>query len=139
MIEIPTAHSHRSSAPRRLARPAHAGRHRLAPRGGGWGRRGVSSGHPPPAPQAKPLADAIRKHGSIENRPHGVLDIAFDEGSRRQQDRNGSANLATLRRLTLTLLHEDTSMKRGIKAKRFACPLEPDDLLQIFQQSKIGA
>ena len=30
-------------------------------------------------------------------------------------------------------------MKRGIKAKRFACALEPDDLLQIFQQSTIGA
>jgi hypothetical protein len=67
------------------------------------------------------------------------LDIAFDEDSRRQQDRNGGANLATIRRLTLSLLRQDTSLKRGIKAKRFACALDPNDLLQIFQQPKIGA
>ena len=90
-------------------------------------------------PKAQPLADAIRKQWSIENSQHGVLEIAFDEDSRRQQDRNGGANLATLRRLTLRLLRQDPSLKRGIKAKRFACALDPDDLLQIFQQSKIGA
>ena len=41
--------------------------------------------------------------------------------------------------LGLKLLRQDTTLKRGIKAERFACALDPDYLLQIFQQSKIGA
>lgn len=90
-------------------------------------------------PKAKSLADAIRKHWSIENGQHWVLDIAFNEDARRQQDRNGGANLAAIRRLTLSLLRQDQSLKRGIKAKRFACALDPNYLLRIFQQSKIGA
>ena len=68
-----------------------------------------------------------------------MLDIAFDEDSRRQQDRNGGTNLAAIRRLTLSLLCQDTSRKRGIKAKRFTCAIVPNDLLQIFQQSKLDA
>jgi predicted transposase YbfD/YdcC len=90
-------------------------------------------------PKAAPLAHAIRKHWSIENGQHWVLDIAFGEDSRRQQDRHGGANLATIRRLTLSLLRQDTSLKRGIKAKRFACALDPNYLLQVFQQAKIDA
>lgn len=90
-------------------------------------------------PKAKSLAKAIRKHWSIENCQHWVLDLAFGEDAHRQQDRNGGANLATIRRLTLSLLRQDQSLKRGIKAKRFACALDPNYLLRIFQQSKIGA
>ena len=89
--------------------------------------------------QAQPLAHAIRKHWSIENGQHWVLDIAFGEDSRRPQDRHGGANLATIRRLSLRLLRQDTSLKRGIKAKRFACALDPNDLLQVFQQGQIDA
>ena len=122
-----------------MARPALAGRHRLSPRSrgaGSWESRLDIISLPP---KAKPLAEAIRKHWSIENSQHWVLDIAFDEDSRRQQDRNGGANLATIRRLTLSLLRQDKSLKRGVKAKRFACALDPNYLLQIFQQSKIDA
>ena len=40
---------------------------------------------------------------------------------------------------TLSLLRQDTSLKCGVKAKRFACAFDPNYLLQIFQQSKINA
>ena len=65
----------------------------------------------------------------IENSRYWVFDIAFDEDSRRQQDRNAGANLTFIRRLTLSLLRQVTSLKRGIKAKRFGCALDPDYLL----------
>lgn len=51
----------------------------------------------------------------------------------------GGASLATIRRLTLSLLREDTSLKRSVKAKRFACVLDLNDLLQVFQQAQIDA
>jgi hypothetical protein len=72
-------------------------------------------------PHAKALAQAIRKHGSIENSQHGVLDIAFGEDSRRQQDRRGAVNFAAVRRLAVSLLRQDKSLKRGAKCNRMAC------------------
>jgi predicted transposase YbfD/YdcC len=66
-----------------------------------WETRLYVSSHPP---HAKKLAHAIRRHWSIENSQHWVLDISFAEDVRRQQDRNGGANLAAVRRLALSLL-----------------------------------
>ena len=51
------------------------------------------------ASRAKALGAAIRKHWGIENSQHWVLDVAFGEDAERQQDRNGAANLAAVRRL----------------------------------------
>ena len=64
-----------------------------------WETRWYVSSH---APRAKALAHAIRKHWSIENGQHWVLDIAFGEDMRRQQDRQGAVNLAAVRRLALS-------------------------------------
>lgn len=69
-----------------------------------WETRWYVSSH---APKARPLAAAIRKHWGIENGQHWVLDVAFGEDSRRQQDRHGVANLAAVRRLALSLLRQE--------------------------------
>ena len=50
------------------------------------------------------LVTAIRRHWSIENLQHWVLDVACDEDRRRQQDRNAAVNLAAVRRLVISLL-----------------------------------
>jgi predicted transposase YbfD/YdcC len=91
------------------------------------------------APQATSLGTAIRKHWGIENGQHWVLDITFGEDARRQQDRNGAANLAAVRRLAVSLLRQDTTLKRGAKCKRFACALDPNYLLRIIHNAKIDA
>lgn len=101
-----------------------------------WETRLYISSH---APRAKPLGNAIRKHWSIENGQHWVLDIAFGEDARRQQDRHGAANLAAVRRLTVSLLRQEKSLKRGAKCKRMACALDPDYLLKVFQNAEIDA
>ena len=101
-----------------------------------WETRLYVSSH---APRAKPLAYAIRKHWSIENSQHWVLDIAFGEDSRRQQDRNGGANLAAVRRLAVSLLRQDQTIKRGAKCKRMACALDTGYLLRVLHNAKIDA
>lgn len=90
-------------------------------------------------PKAKSLGDAIRKHWGIENGQHWVLDVTFGEDSRRQQDRNGATNLAAVRRLVVSLLRQDKTVKQGAKAKRLACALDPNYLLTIFHNAKIDA
>jgi len=63
-----------------------------------WETRLYISNH---KPKAKALANAIRLHWGIENTLHWSLDVTFGEDVRRQQDRNGAANLASVRRLAL--------------------------------------
>jgi predicted transposase YbfD/YdcC len=87
-------------------------------------------------PRAKPLGDAIRRHWGIENGQHWILDVTFGEDSRRQQDRNGSANLAAIRRLAVSLLRQEKANKRGVKNKRLQCALDPRYLLKVLANAK---
>lgn len=90
-------------------------------------------------PQAKNLAHAIRRHWSIENSQHWVLDMAFGEDARRQQDRNGATNLAAVRRLAVSLLRQEKTCIRGAKAKRMVCALDPGYLLKVMHTAKFDA
>ena len=71
---------------------------------------------------------AIRRHWGIENGQPWIPDVSFGEDARRQQDRHGAANLAAVRRLALSLLRQDTTVKKGVKAKRLKCALDPNYL-----------
>lgn len=82
--------------------------------------------------QARALLFAIRKHWGIENSQHWSLDVTFGEDWRRQQDRNGAANLAAIRRLALSLLCQEKTNQRGLKNKRFACALDTDYLVKVL-------
>ncbi len=77
-----------------------------------WERRLYISSH---KCRAKALSQAIRRHWSIENSQHWSLDVTFGDDMRRQQDRQGAANLAAVRRLSLSLLRQEKSNKRGTK------------------------
>jgi predicted transposase YbfD/YdcC len=90
-------------------------------------------------PNAKRLAKAARGHWSIENSQHWVLDIAFREDDRRQQDRHGAANLATVRRLAVSLLRQDKITKNGTKAKRMKAALDPNYLLHVLKHANFDA
>ena len=85
------------------------------------------------------LAHAIRRHWSIENSQHWVLDVSFGEDARRQQDRNGAANLAAVRRLVVSMLRQDTTVKRGAKCKRMKCALDPQYLLHVLHNATFDA
>jgi predicted transposase YbfD/YdcC len=101
-----------------------------------WESRYYITSH---APKAKRLGNAIRRHWGIENGQHWVLDVTFGEDARRQQDRNGATNLAAVRRLAVSLLRQDKTLKRGAKCKRLACALDPNYLLRILHNAKFDA
>jgi predicted transposase YbfD/YdcC len=98
-----------------------------------WESRYFISSH---GPSAKALAEAIRRHWAIENGQHWVLDVVFGEDTRRQQDRNGGANLAAVRRLALSVLRQEKTNKRGVKNKRLACALDPNYLLKVLANAR---
>jgi len=98
-----------------------------------WERRLYISSH---KCRAKALSQAIRRHWSIENSQHWSLDVTFGEDVRRQQDRQGAANLAAVRRLSLSLLRQEKSNKRGIKNKRLCCALSPDYLIKVLANAQ---
>jgi predicted transposase YbfD/YdcC len=90
-------------------------------------------------PRAQSLGDAVRRHWGIENGQHGVLDVSFHEDTARQQDRHGSANLGAVRRLIVSLLRQETTLKRGARAKRMVCALDANYLLKVLATAQIGA
>lgn len=94
-----------------------------------WETRFSISSH---TAKARPLAQAIRSHWSIENSQHHILDVAFQEDSRRQSDRHGAANLAAIRRLVLSVLRQEHSRKAGAKRKRFQCGLDVNYLTKVL-------
>ncbi len=76
---------------------------------------------------------AVRAHWQIENSLHWVLDVAFREDSCQIEDENATANMATLRHLTLNLLNQEKSCKRGVKGKRLKAAWNQDYLLKVLQ------
>jgi hypothetical protein len=68
-----------------------------------------------------------------------VLDVSFHEDTARQQDRHGSANLGAVRRLIVSLLRQEKTLKRGAKAKRMVCALDANYLLKVLATAEIDA
>lgn len=84
------------------------------------------------APQATRLLKAIRAHWGIENSLHWVLDVSFDEDGCRARKDHAAQNLATLRKLSLNLLRQDTKTKCSVKARRKMSGWDDDYLLRIL-------
>ena len=82
---------------------------------------------------AKVFAQAVRKHWSIENQLHWVLDVSFNEDLSRVRRNNASENMSVLRHLVLNLLRKETSLKKGLKAKRFKAALDTNYAEKILQ------
>ena len=81
---------------------------------------------------AAELLAVKRKHWSIENSLHWVLDVQFDEDNMRMRVKNAAENMNILRHLTLNLLKAETSYKGSINLKRKKCVLSPNYLLKVF-------
>jgi predicted transposase YbfD/YdcC len=63
------------------------------------------------------FARAVRGHWSVENSLHWSLDVSFGEDQHRARTAYAAENLATLRRLALNLLKQDTSKKSSLRGK----------------------
>ena len=69
-------------------------------------------------PKVKAFAKAARGHWGIENRVNWVLDVTFAEDASRIRRGHGPENLAMFRRLALSILQTDSTVKDSLKGKR---------------------
>lgn len=83
-------------------------------------------------PQATRLLNAIRAHWGIENSLHWVLDVTFGEDDCRARKDHAPQNLATLRKLALNLLRQDTKATFSVKARRKVAGWDDDYLIRIL-------
>ena len=68
--------------------------------------------------EAKPFAEAVRGHWGIENSLHWCLDVSFGEDASRVRKGYASENLAVVRHISLNLIKQEKTSKRGVKARR---------------------
>lgn len=81
---------------------------------------------------ARRILHASRRHWSIENELHWVLDVALNEDRSRVRKDNAPANLAVLRHIALNLLKQEKSAKAGAHAKQLRAALDQDYLLKVL-------
>lgn len=84
-------------------------------------------------PDACSIAWSIRSHWKIENSLHWTMDVTFREDHHRLLDRNGVQNLSALRRVAVSILGQDKTMKAGARNKRLKAALDPNYLLQVIE------
>ena len=79
------------------------------------------------------LADKIRRHWSIENQLHYVLDVSYGEDACRCRVKNAATNLSLIRKITLNLLRKDPA-PGSIKTKRMRLAVSEQRLDDIFEK-----
>ncbi|WP_157979488.1 ISAs1 family transposase [Rhodoferax ferrireducens] len=82
---------------------------------------------------AQSIAKAIRSHWAVENSLHWSLDVAFREDASQVRKDEGPANLGCLRRVALTQLKRETSLKVGIKNKRSRAGWDPAYMAKVLE------
>jgi predicted transposase YbfD/YdcC len=81
---------------------------------------------------AEHLLNIARRHWSIENELHWVLDVQMKEDHCRVRKGHAPENLAVLRHIALSLLKQEKTAKGGIHAKQLQAAWSEDYLLKIL-------
>ena len=79
------------------------------------------------------LAQAIRRHWSIENNLHWVLDVTFREDDCRIRDAIAARNFALLCKIAIDLLTQYHSTKASLQGKRKKAAWDDNYMLQLLQ------
>lgn len=83
-------------------------------------------------PQVRELSKHVRNHWSVENALHHTLDVTFTEDASRIRKGNGPEIIAALRRLSLSILKSDTTIKDNVRGKRLLAGWNLDNLKGIL-------
>jgi predicted transposase YbfD/YdcC len=84
------------------------------------------------ASDAKRFAGAVRGHWGIENSLHWVMDVTFREDESRIHKDHGGENVSWLRRLAISLIKRDTTIKDSIRSKRVRAGYDVEFLEQML-------
>lgn len=76
------------------------------------------------AMEAGRFAEAVRGHWGIENSLHWSLDVSFREDESRIRKGATPDNFAVIRHICMNMLKQETTLKRGIKAKRYRSAMD---------------
>jgi len=82
--------------------------------------------------KVKKLGSLIRQHWSIESQLHWVLDVTFTEDKSRIRKQHAPQTSAMLRRLAVSILSQDTSIKDNIRGKRYRACLSTEVLERLI-------
>ncbi len=78
------------------------------------------------------LVQAIRRHWSVENGLHWVLDVTFREDESRVRDRTAARNLALLRKIALNLIAGDRHSRASRRGRRKMAAWDDDYMLRLI-------
>jgi len=81
------------------------------------------------------IGHAIRSHWKIENNLHWVLDVHFKEDDCRARKGYADANLALMRRLSVSLIKKQKPDKKTIKGFMMGCAYSDEKLLDLLRKS----
>ena len=83
-------------------------------------------------PKVQAIAKHLRNHWTIENQLHWSLDVTFAEDSSRIRKGRGQEVASVFRRLALSLLKRNTTIKASLRGKRLMAGWNSDLLEQIL-------
>ena len=78
------------------------------------------------------MVRAIRRHWSVENALHWVLDVTFREDDSRVRDRTAARNFALLRKIALNLVARDRSTQTSLRGRRKKAAWDDSYMLQVI-------
>jgi len=87
-------------------------------------------------PKVRVLAKQVRNHWSVENSLHWVLDVTFSEDASRIRKGSGPEIAGVFRRLALSILQRDTTLKESIRGKRLRAGWSDQELAGILTANK---